>query len=159
FRRVAVPSDRMTARPVAGRHGANVERHADPVARVEPRTTDLGELPCGSKIARTHLGIGLKSSGCKDDAFRFDLDRAPLVLDAYTMNAVVIGDERQGARVVGDCNAVFPRDLGVRFDKTWAAAPGFHRQAAPEFEFSIDLVGLPSVDWNEADALLLHPAH
>ena len=81
------------------------------------------------------------------------------MLYAHTMNAVIIGDQRQCARFIGDRNAVFSGDPGVRLDKAWAATPGFNRQAAPELEFSIDLVGLPAVDRNKPDALLLHPAH
>src|SRR4029078_9363042 len=102
--------------------------------------------------------MGLKSAGRKHDAFRLELDGAAVVLYAHTMNAVIIGDQRQRARFIGDRNAIFPGDPGVRLDKAWAATPGFNGQAAPELEFSIDLVGLPAVDRNKPDALLLHPA-
>ena len=47
----------------------------------------------------------------------------------------------------------------MRFDQARAAAPGFDRQATPELEFSVDLVGLPAVNRDEADALASHPAH
>ncbi len=40
-----------------------------------------------------------------------------------------------------------------------AAAPRFHREAAPELELAVDLVGLPAVDRDEPDALFLHPEH
>jgi hypothetical protein len=72
---------------------------------------------------------------------------------------VIIGDERLGARFVGDRNAAFLRDFGMRFDQARAAAPSLNRQAAPEFEFPVDLVGLAAVDRDKTDALALHPAH
>ena len=81
------------------------------------------------------------------------------MLDADPVHTVVIGDERQGARFVGDRDATFLRDFGMRFDQARAATPGLNREATPELEFSVDLVGLPPVYRDKADALTLHPAH
>ena len=47
--RVAVPADRVAARPVAARRGADVQRHADAVAGVEARAADFGEIPPGPR--------------------------------------------------------------------------------------------------------------
>ena len=80
FRRVAVPADGVAARPVAGRHGADVERHLDAVAGVETGAADLGEFPQRPEIARAHLGIGLEAAGRQHHAFRFHLVGLALVL-------------------------------------------------------------------------------
>ena len=125
LRRVAVPSDRMAAGPIAGRHGADVERHANAVAGVESGAANLGKLPGGPQITRPHFGIGLKPAGREDHAFRLDLDCAAVVLHTYALNTVIVGDQRQGSGVVSDFNAVFPGDLGMRVNKARAAAPGF----------------------------------
>ena len=159
LRCVAVPAYGMAARPVAGRHGADVERHADGVTGIEPCASDLGELPCWPQIACSHFGISLEAAGCEHHAFCLYVDSAPFVLYAHAMHAVVVGDERDGARVVCDCNPALLRDFCVRFNEARAAAPGLNRKAAPELEFPVDFIGLPSVDWNKPDTLALHPPH
>ena len=70
LRRIAVPADGMAARPVAGRHGAGLQRHADAVAGVEAGAADLGELPARPEIARAHFGVGLEAAGGEHDALR-----------------------------------------------------------------------------------------
>ena len=159
FRRVAIPADRMAARPVAGRHRADVQRHADAVAGVEARAADLGEIPAGPEIARAHLGIGLKAAGRQHHAFGPHLDGAAVMLHPHALDAVVIRDQRQRAGVIGDRDAVRLGDAGMRLDQAGSAAPGLDREAAPELEAAVDLEGLAAVDRDEADALLLHPAH
>ena len=74
LRRVAVPADRVAARPVAGRHGADVQRHLDAVAGVEAGAAHLGEVPARAEIARAHLGIGLEPAAGQHHAFRLHLD-------------------------------------------------------------------------------------
>ena len=91
--RVAVPADRVRARPVAGRLGADVERHADAVAGVEAGAAHLGELPAGAQVARAHLGVGLEAAGRQHHAFAGDLDGLALVADAHALDAVVVADE------------------------------------------------------------------
>jgi len=159
LRRVAVPADRVAARPVAGRHGADLERHADAVAGVEAGAADLGEFPAGTEIAGAHFGVGLKAAGGEHDAACAHLGGAAVVLDSHAPDAVVIGDQRQRARIVGNRDALLLRDRRVRLDQARAAAPGLDGEAAPELELALDLVGLPAVDRNEADALLLQPPH
>ena len=159
FRRVAVPADGVAARPVAGRHGADVERHLDAVAGVEARAADLGELPERPEIARAHFGIGLEAAGGEHHAFRLHLDGMPLVLDAHGLDAVVVGDQRQRACAVSDGDVVFARDLGELIDQARPAAPGFDGKPAPELELAVDLVGLAAPDRHEAHALVVHPQH
>ncbi len=73
FRRVEVPADRVAARPVAVRRGADVERHADAVAGVEARAAHLGELPAGPEIARAPFGVGFEAAARQDDGAGRDL--------------------------------------------------------------------------------------
>ena len=53
----------------------------------------------------------------------------------------------------------FSRELEVLIDQARPAAPGFHREPAPELELALDLVGLPAPDRREPHALALQPAH
>ncbi len=130
---------------------------ASPVLKRVPRI--LARLPARAEIARAHLGVGLEPAGGEHDAARLHLDGAAVMFDAHAFDAVIIGNEGERARIVGETDPVLFGDLGVHVDETWPAAPGFHRQAAPELELAVHLVGLPTIDRNEADALLLHPAH
>src|SRR5207247_9034052 len=66
LRGVPLPCHGMAARPVADRLCADVERHADRVAGVEPRAAHLGELPAGAQVARAPFGIRLESSRRED---------------------------------------------------------------------------------------------
>src|SRR3984893_8910623 len=61
FRRVHFPLHGVTARPVAARSCANVDRHADAVAGVVARAAHLGQIPAGAEIARAPFRIGLKT--------------------------------------------------------------------------------------------------
>jgi hypothetical protein len=58
--RVHVPGNGVAARPVTGRAGADVERHADPVAQVEPGSPHLGEVPAWAEVSGAPLPVGLK---------------------------------------------------------------------------------------------------
>ena len=130
---------------------------ASPVLNRVPRIFASSQV--GPEIAGAHFSIGLKTTRREHNAFRLDVESAPFVLYAHTMHAAVIGDERDGARVVGDGDAALLRDFCVRFDETRATTPGLNGKATPEFEFSVDFISLPSVDRNKADALALHPSH
>src|SRR5260221_2411581 len=149
----------MTARPVTGWHGANMERNTIRIAGVESRPADFAESPAGTKIARSHFSIGLEAAGSEHHAPCLDFNGSSIVLHAHAVNAVIVGDQRESMRVVGNRYAVFHRDFCVRLDEARAAAPGFDRESAPEFEFTVDLVGLSAIDGDETNAFLLHPAH
>src|SRR5262249_54077950 len=148
--RVAVPADGVAARPVAGRHGADVERHADAVARVEARAAHLGELPAGPQVARAHLGVGLEAAGGQHHALGHDVDGLAGALHAHALDAVSVGDEGDGARAIGDGDIVLASDASQRLHKPRTAAPGLDGQPAPELELAADLVGLPPPDRHEA---------
>src|SRR3546814_5552112 len=68
--RVVVPLAGMAARPVSEGRGADIQRHADAVARVEASAAHLRQLPARPQVARPPLGIGLETaagehhSGC-----------------------------------------------------------------------------------------------
>jgi len=149
----------MAARPVADRLSADRERHLDAVAGVETGAADLGEFPAGPEIARAHFGIGLEAAGGEHHALGLHFDGVPVVLDAHALDAVVIGEQGKRAGAIGDDDIVLACDLGQRVHQSGPAAHGFDREAAPELEYAADLVGLPSPDRHEADALVAHPQH
>ena len=80
-----------------------------------------------------------------------------LHLDAAHHVAVV--DQRVRAHAVTDLDAVLLGELEVLIDQARPAAPGLHREPAPELEPAFDLVGLPAPDRREPHALALQPAH
>ena len=51
-RGVHVPFRGMRSGPMAGRHGADLERHVDALAGVELRAPDLRQVPVGTEITR-----------------------------------------------------------------------------------------------------------
>src|SRR6185295_5419284 len=77
----------------------------------------------------------------------------------YTLDAVVVAEERQRPCLIGDADAGKAGGFGQGIDEAGAAAPRLHRQSAPEFEFAIDLEGLPPIDRRKADAFASHPLH
>ena len=89
-RRVAVPADGMAAGPVAVRHGADLERHADAVAGVEARTAHLGELPVRAEIAAAPLRIRLEPATGKHHRAARQFRRAPVDAGDHAMHAVVV---------------------------------------------------------------------
>src|SRR6185503_19753794 len=86
---VAVPRDRVAPGPVAGRRGADVERHMDHVAGIEARAADLRELPPRSQVARAPLWIGLEASAGEDDASCVHIERFSGPFDAHAFHALV----------------------------------------------------------------------
>jgi len=57
---VQIPGDGMGARPVTGNRRPQIERHLQPLARVEARAAHLGEVPIRPEIACPHFGVGLE---------------------------------------------------------------------------------------------------
>ena len=138
---------------------ADVERHLDAVAGVEAGAADLGEFPQRPKIARAHFGVGLETAGGQHHALRLHLDSLAVVLDLYAFDTVIVGNQGNCARTVRDSYVVLACDLGPAFDQARSAAPGLHRQPAPEFEHAVDLVGLAPPDRHKAHPLVTHPKH
>ena len=159
LRRVEVPLHRVAAGPVAEGAGADGERHLDPVAGVEARAAHLGQFPARPEIARPHLGVALEAAGGEHHRGRAQLVDAPpiLHLDAVDLEAVV--QQAGGAAAVADLDPALARRLRFRLDQAGAAAPGLHRQAAPELELAVHLEGLPAPDRLEAHALAAQPLH
>src|SRR5205807_5477633 len=156
---VAVPADRVAARPVAGRLRARVERHLDAVAGVEAGAAHLGEFPARAEIARAHFRVGLEAAGGEHDAFRLDVAGLAGVAHAQALHALIIGDEAERAGLVDEVDLVLARDLAPGGDQAGAAAPTLDREAAPEFELAVHFERLPTVDRRKLDALAAHPAH
>ncbi len=155
--RVPLPAHRVAAGPITHGRGADVERHLDHVAGVEARAAHLGELPARSEIARAPLGVRLEAAARKHHALRTHFDGSAVLLDAHAVHAVVIGDQRDRACRIPDLHAVLLRGLGPGLHQSFAAAPGFDRESAPELELAVDLECLAAVDRHEPHALLAHP--
>ena len=73
------------------------------------------------------------------------------------MHAVIVGDQRLAARLIGDVDAVLFERVEQALDEPRPAAPGFQRQPAPEHELALMLEGLARIHRREADALAAHP--
>ena len=157
FGRVPFPADRVAARPVAGRRGAHVERHADHVSGVEARAAHLGKLPIGSEITGAPLRVRLEAAAREHHGLAPHFHRFVLALDAHAAHTVVVVDQFEGARRIPDVDALLLRGFGQRIDQPLATAPGLHRESAPELEAAVHLERLPAPDRNEAHAFRAHP--
>src|SRR5690606_38076842 len=113
------------------------ERHVNAVAGVEAAAAHLREVPVGPEVAGTPFDVRLEAAAGENDAAP-GLDVLGLAVDAHAhpRHAVIVGDQRQGAGVVEDLAAVALDAGRERIDEPRAAAPGFHRQAAPELELA-----------------------
>ena len=158
FGRVPVPGDRVAAGPVAGRHGADIKRHANAVALVEAGPTRLGKVPAGAEIARPPRGIGLEAAAGEHDSPRTDFDRALLDPCAHAPHAGVVGKKGMPWRSVVDGDARLRSGPVERLDEARPAAPGFDRKPAPEAKVAVlPLERLAAVARLKAHALLAHP--
>jgi len=73
------------------------------------------------------------------------------------VDALIVRDQRNGARLVPDVDAVLSRRLRERVDEPGAAAHGLDGEPAPELEAAFHLERLPPPGGGEAHALAAHP--
>src|SRR5215831_3469010 len=66
-------------------------------------------------------------------------------------------DEANRWRLVHDRDAASPDICVEGFEQLWTTAPDVQREAAPELEFAVDLIGLPPEARLEPHALSHHP--
>ncbi len=158
-RRITIPAHGVAARPMAPGHGACLDRHLDTVARIEARAAHLCQLPVWAEVAAAPFAIGLKAAGGQDHRAGAQLHGATVEARDDAVDPVVVMDQRQRPRIVPYHDAVLGGTLVQCLDEAGSTAPGFHRQAAPELEASVDIEGLPAVDRLEPHTLGPHPDH
>ena len=147
----------MTARPVARRHGAGLQRHADAVALVEAGAAHLGEVPAGPQIACPPGGVGLEAAAGEHHGPGVDLHRAAVYPRAHACDAAIAREQGLGLRLVVDGDARPCRSLVERRDEPRPAAPGLDGEPAPEAEAPAALEGLAAVAGLEAHAVPAQP--
>src|SRR5262249_7724888 len=157
LRRIAIPADRVAARPIAARLCADLERHADAIAGVEPRSAYFCQIPVGSEIARAPFRIGLEPPAREDDRLGAQLTRLALLPHAHAANTAIVREQRNRAGLVEHLNALARRRLVQRLDEPRPAARGLDGEPAPELELAADLERLPTVDRHETHALTTQP--
>ena len=147
----------MAARPIAARLRADLERHAQAVAGIEPRAAHLGEIPVRPEIAGAPLGVGLEPAAGEDHRLAAQLPGLALLAHAHTAHAAIVRQQADRARLVAHLDRFPRRRLVQRLDEPGSAARGLDREPAPELELAADLERLAAVDRHEADALAAHP--
>ena len=153
-RRGDVPGDRVAARPVAERDGADVERHADAVAGVVAGAAHAGEVPALAEIAHAHLGVGLEAAAGEHHRLGGDVLVAGLAADGDAGDAAVAVLQQLGrAGAVADLDADLAAALEQELDEAGAAADGLDGDAAVEVVLALDLEGLAAVHGDEAHAV------
>ena len=159
-RRVEVPGDGVAAAPVAEWLRADVERHLDALAGVEPHAADLGELPPRAEVARAHLRVGLEAAAGEHDRLGAQLlvPAGRLDDDARDTRGVV-GREADGGGVVAHLDAPLLRDREELVREPLAGADGFKAETAPEAVDVAVLERLVRPGRHEPDALVVEPAH
>ena len=148
----------MAARPVAGRHGAGFQRHADAVALVEAGAAHLGEVPAGAEVACPPGSVGLEAAAGEHDGPRADVRRAPADARVHAVHAVVVREQGERRSLVVDGDARLRCGLVESADETRPAAPGLDREPAPEAEAPVlPPECLAAVARLKAHALPAHP--
>src|SRR5256886_6140029 len=158
---VVVPLHGVTAAPVAPRLRADVERHADAVARVVRGAAHAREGPVGPEIARAHLHVGLEAAGGEHHGLGGGALAAPVGgadLDSRD-GAARVGEQAVRLGLEADVDALLLRRLVVHLDEAGPAADRLQHEVAEERELAAHLEGLAPEHRDPADPLRLHPAH
>ena len=99
---VPVPAAGVRARPVAEGIGADLQRHAQALAGVEPGPAYLRQLPSRTEIPRSPLGVGLEAAAGEHDRARRQITQLPTAADAHAVHAHAVPEERQRPCLVED---------------------------------------------------------
>src|SRR5262249_13974465 len=100
LRRIAIPADRVAARPIAGGLRADLERHADAVDGVEPRSAPLCGIAVGPERARAPFRIGLEPAAREDDRLGAQLARLALLAHAHAANTAIVCEQCDGVGII-----------------------------------------------------------
>src|SRR3546814_8563079 len=100
----------MAARPVSEGRGADIQRHADAVARVEAAAAHLRQLPARPQVARPPLGIGFETAAGEHHSGCAKVVDAPAMLHPHAGDAVTVGQQGEGPRAIAHLDAVVARD-------------------------------------------------
>ena len=146
----------MAAAPVAVRLCADVEGHADAVARVELRAPHLGRCPVRAEVALAHLRIGLEPARRENHAACAD---GPLAVGEPGRDPGDAGLQADRLSLVRDGYAGPLGELEEAVGEPNAAADGLDDEAAPEAEPAATLERLPPVGEGPADATVAQPGH
>ncbi len=145
FGRVEIPGDGVCSRPVAVRHGPDVESHPDPVPGVAPRAAHPRQIPALPEVLSAPGGVGLKPTSGENHGSGRDLADLSVPENAHTNHRPSVVEQIQSPRLIGDLRA-FPLDSPKeRFDQPGAPFHGLQRGATPEREPSVDLERLPPI--------------
>ena len=157
LRGVPIPPHGVASRPVPVGHRTGFERHADPVAGVEPRPPHPREIPARAEVAGAPLGVRLEAAAGEHHGLPAHRERALLPARHDAPHRPALLDERHRARFVEDLDAFAFAALPQILDEPGTATPGLHRESAPEPEAPADPERLAAVGGLEADPLAPHP--
>src|SRR2546426_277768 len=137
---VVVPLHGVTAAPVTPRLRADVERHADAVARVVRGAAHAREVPVGPEVTRAHLHVGLEAAGGEHHGLRLQaLAAAVGGADLHAGHgAARVGEQAVRLDLEADVDALLLRRLVVHVDEAGAAADGLQHEVAEERELAAD---------------------
>ena len=156
-RSVDVPRHRMGTGPMAVGPCADRHRHVEPGAHIESRTAHPRHFPTGAKVLCPHFRIGLEAAAGEHHSAGPDRDRRASVFRDDAREPPIFTDETGGGRLIENRDAA-PLHIGIeRVEQLRPAAPDVQCETAPEFEFSVDLVGLPSQPRPQLHTLLGDP--
>ena len=86
--------------------GADIERHLQAIARIEPRAAHLRQIPAGAEIARAPFRVRFKSAAGEHHGPGRDLLRAPALAHAHALHATVVRDQGERARFKRDLDSI-----------------------------------------------------
>ena len=132
----------MATRIVTIWQSADIEGHLDALAGIETGAADLGEVPVRSQIAGPHFGIRFEAAAGQDHRLRGNILGLSLVADTDAADASIIVQQFQGRCLVEHLYAVAFRLGKQRLQKFRSTAPNMQGESAPEFELTVNLIGL-----------------
>src|SRR5204862_2317153 len=121
IRRVDVCRQYVATRPVAIRHRARFEGHANAVTGVKARAAHFREIPARTEVTRAHFRVRFKAAAGEHDAFTADVDGLAVDAHARAMYAAVVVENLHRACIEMDRDAAIARKLVERFDQARTA--------------------------------------
>ena len=152
---------RMTAAPVAPRHGANVERHLQAVTVVEVRAAHLGVVPRLAEVTQAPFRIGFKTTATEDHRLRSERLQAFRRAHHHTADAAAFVLREADHRVVItniDADLFAGLEPGLRQADTFMH--GANDGADRPFDLALDLDAHDRLrEFELVAAGVLQPAH
>src|SRR5687767_12718665 len=155
-----VPSHGVTAAPLSVGPRSDLESHPQNVPGIVWRAADLRLTPLLPEVFRTHLLIGLETSGGKHYRAGSDLLSSFRGLEDHPRHrAVLVLDEIHHRALVADLDPTLCSALRVLFHQSPAAIDRSQNEPAPETPLAVHLERLTIIHQAETQPFFAQPSN